>query len=516
MGFRALSIQDEYRSLLHNVVRDFYIPVLSEAVLYQRAVGFFSSSALISLTEGIRGLLEHHGSIEVIASPNLSEDDLAAIRDGFGRRDKIVSECLLRELNAPSGKFEEARLNLLSNLIASGVLTIKIALLESGEEMGMFHEKLGLMYDGVDDAVAFTGSMNETANAFFTNYESIDVFTSWGTESNRVKAKQEAFSAMWNNTEPGISVLEFPEVSQAIIEKYKVRDGIDLSDLDIEKAQSSLEETPDKDLQNIPRIPDDVTLRGYQVEAIDEWERNRFRGVFDMATGTGKTFTGLAAVCRLAEATDNGLAVIIVCPYQHLVDQWVDDIKYFNIEPIIGYSSSPQRDWETKLNDAIRAQRHGAQYSRFFCFICTNGTFATDRVQRALSKIRKPKLLMVDEAHNFGAEYLRSLLKDTFEFRLALSATIERYGDEEGTSALFSFFGKRCIEYTLEEAIYGRGGEPPCLTPYRYHPVIVYLEDDELKQYRQLSLDIAKAMRASKCGKQSLTEHGKKTRSEAS
>lgn len=229
-----------------------------------------------------------------------------------------------------------------------------------------------------------------------------------------------------------------------------------------------------------------------------------------MATGTGKTFTSLAAICRLSAATNDNFAVIIVCPYQHLVDQWVEDIERFNMQPIIGYSTSPQRDWKRRLSRAILNQKLGVTGSKLFCFVCTSGTFATQHVQDAIAKIRAPKLLVVDEAHNFGAEYLRSLLKDSFEFRLALSATIERYGDSEGTEALFSFFGERCIEYTLEEAIYGRGEEPPCLTPYRYYPVIVYLDPDELENYTLISADIAKAVRVGRNGKRRLTEQGKK------
>ena len=68
------------------------------------------------------------------------------------------------------GRFEEARLNLLSNLIAAGRLEIKIAFLEDDNTIGMFHEKLGLMYDEEDNIIAFSGSMNESANAFTTNY----------------------------------------------------------------------------------------------------------------------------------------------------------------------------------------------------------------------------------------------------------------------------------------------------------------------------------------------------------
>ena len=511
MSFRNLKINSEYRSLIHDVVREFYTPLLSEACLYQRAVGFFSSSALISMTEGIKGLLENNGKIEVVASPRLTDDDLDAIRDGLKRRDDVVVTSLLRDLDSPKGAFEEARLNLLSNLIAAGVMSIKIALLDSVSDIGMFHEKLGLMYDSDGNVIAFSGSMNETANAFYRNYEAFDVFTSWSEDAERVRAKRAAFVSMWQNTEPGISVVEFPQVSEAIIKKYKVREGIDLDDLNVGVPGDSNDAAlvvDDGAPENRPRIPKNITLRGYQNEAIDAWEGNVFRGVYDMATGTGKTFTGLASICRLSERLHDELAVVIVCPYQHLVDQWVEDIVAFNIEPIIGYSSSPQKDWERRLDFAIRDQKYGVSGAEFLCFVCTNGTYSTGRVQRLLDKIKKPKLLVVDEAHNFGAEYLRSLLRPDFNFRLALSATIERYGDDEGTAALFSYFGPRCIQYTLEEAIYGRGDEPPCLTPYRYHPVIVYLESDELQEYAQLSRQIAKAI-VGKSGKKKLSEHGK-------
>lgn len=63
MSFKDLSIKNEYRSFNDNIVKDFYIPVLGEAILYQRAVGFFSSSALVMLANGIEGLIKNGGRI---------------------------------------------------------------------------------------------------------------------------------------------------------------------------------------------------------------------------------------------------------------------------------------------------------------------------------------------------------------------------------------------------------------------------------------------------------------------
>ena len=205
MGFQNIDIKSEYRSRLDNVIKDFYVPVLKQSVLYKRAVGFFSSTALVEMSAGICGLVKNGGKIQLIASPHLSANDIEAINNGLKRRDDVIEEALIRQLSEPIGAEETARLNLLSNLIAAGVLEIKIAFLETDNTVGMFHEKMGLMYDNDQNIIAFSGSMNESFNAFRQNYEAVDVFTSWTSDENRVMAKQAAFNAMWNGVRSTIS-----------------------------------------------------------------------------------------------------------------------------------------------------------------------------------------------------------------------------------------------------------------------------------------------------------------------
>lgn len=508
MGLRDLHIQSEYRTKLGDIAKDFLVPVLSEAVCYDRAVGFFSSSSLAEVAQGIGRIVQRGGNIRLVASPCLSEEDVKAIENGYEHRQQIC-KCLLRSLAETDmlNMADKSRLNMLADLIASGVLDIRIAFAESKMGYGIYHEKVAIVTDASGDRIAFSGSMNESATAMRENYEAIDVFRSWDDPEGRVQVKAGAFEAIWEDREPGICTYDFPDVKDEIVRRYHVGNP-DFSDDMLIQSEKTLPRLRASDCY--PRVPDAYTLRDYQRDAISEWGKHCYRGIYDMATGTGKTVTALASVVELCQWLGNELAVVIVCPYQHLVDQWVEDIELFNIRPIVGYSTSPQKDWERRLDKAIRDQKFGVIGAKFFCFICTNGTYATQRVQVMISKIRKPKLLIIDEAHNFGAEYLRSLLREDFEYRLALSATIERYGDTEGTDMLFSYFGERCIEYTLEEAIYGRGDEPPCLTPYRYYPVVIYLEENELEQYAALSLEIAKAMRVGCDGKKKLTEHGKK------
>lgn len=501
MSFIDLEVKQEYRSLLDNVIKDFYIPVLKQAVLYKRAVGFFSSSALVEMSAGICGLVKNGGKIQLIASPKLSAEDVAAINNGLRRRDDVIEEALIRELAAPTGSQDAARLNLLSNLIASGVLEIKIAFLEEENTVGMFHEKMGLMYDVDNNVIAFSGSMNESFNAFRQNYEAIDVFTSWTNDSQRVLAKQSAFNAMWNDYEPSIRVREFPQVSELIVSRYMIDRSIDL-DLDDHFVPDKRGTNSGRNASTGPNVPPHVKMRPYQIDAINSWAKQNYHGIFDMATGTGKTYTALAAIASLYKATRQNLAVFIVCPYQHLVEQWKEDIVAFGMKPIVCYSASSQKNWKDRLKTAATSFNIGVQ--NHFCVVTTNATFSGSYVQSIVKKMRGNVLLVVDEAHNFGAENLSTTLMDNMKYRLALSATIDRHGDSEGTRKLYDYFGEKCIEYTLKDAI-----DNKMLTPYFYYPVVVSLNEIELEKYLELTSKIRRNVHADKHGKVVLSEYAK-------
>ena len=224
MSLREHRIKSEYRSLIDNVVQDFYIPLLKDAVVYRRAVGFFSSSSLAEISKGIAALAKAGGKIQIVASPYLSEEDIEAIKKGYEDRAVIIENALLAQLSdEPMDYYSMERLNLLATLISEGILDIRIAYTEDTSGVCMYHEKMGIIEDSDGNIIAFSGSMNESATAMSVNYETIDVFRSWGDEyeSDHVLLKQNAFSSIWNNTEPNICVMEFPSVTQAMIDKYK-------------------------------------------------------------------------------------------------------------------------------------------------------------------------------------------------------------------------------------------------------------------------------------------------------
>lgn len=496
MGLKDISIKNEYRSLIDDVVKDFYVPLLGEAVLYQRAVGFFSSSALTMISKGIEGLVQNGGKIQIIASPKLLVSDIEEIRKGYELR-KVIENALIRELEVPNEHIESERLSLIASLVADGVLDIKIAFLTTKNEIAMYHEKMGLITDSDGNTVAFSGSMNESENAFKENYESFDTFCSWTNDFERVFQKQMAFKAIWEDYEPGVETLEFPVAVKKRLYEYNP----DFRKINGTARGDKLEEKNSVEEKGAIYLPDDFKIRDYQRKAIESWESRNFCGIYDMATGTGKTLTALASVEYLFKKNSKRLAIVIVCPYQHLVEQWVEDIVRFGIHPIIGYSASAQRNWRKNLEQAVRSFSLGV--SDTFCFVTTNASFVTKKVQEQVVQLSKDALFIVDEAHNMGAANYRRCLPENFEFRLALSATIDRHNDDMGTAALTSYFGDKCIEYSLKDAI-----ENQMLTRYFYYPILTYLDEDELEEYLALTHQLATAI-TKKGGKVVLSEYAK-------
>ena len=498
MKLSDFDIQREYRNKQKDIVESFYLPLMSASVLYQRAVGYFSSSALSFYTIGINKLIENGGTIEIVASPELSEEDIEAIELGYELRDDVIQRVLIDSLKSPINKYEEERLNLLATYIADNKLEIKIAFVEKGRSLSIYHEKLGILYDACNNAVAFTGSMNESENGFYGNYETVDAYCSWRQEDiARVDDKKKAFKNIWNNKDSGVTTVRYPEIERHIVNKYK-KERIDKS---IDEKEYNIV----FDLEKIKRKQSDEimlsydSLYDYQLKAIDSWKNKNYKGIFDMCTGAGKTYTAIGAIKKLFEEKEGRVAVIIVVPYQHLVEQWVEDLIQFNVKPIIGYSNSKYKDYKKKLREQIFDYNLGVR--NFICFICTNASFKIDKVQYLIERISDNCLLVVDEAHNFGSDELRKMLSEKYKYRLALSATIDRAGDPEGTKALYDFFGGKCIEYSLKQAI-----EDKKLTEYYYHPSVVTLTASEQEDYSKLTNEMRQYIYVDKNGKYVLSD----------
>jgi len=499
LSFRDITLKKTYRTGENDVINEFLVPALNQSIEYDRAVGFFSSSVLVSLSKGISGLVRNNGKINIVVSPKLSKEDIDAINQGYKNKNEIIEHSLIESLKEELNETDKDRLNLMIHLIECGILNIKIAVFNNKDQIGMYHEKIGILVDKEENKIAFTGSYNESYNSYNNNFESIDVFSTLSMDYQRVTEKYEDFRKLWNNDTNELEVKEFPEaVKEELFTQYYQKDKI-LSEEEIIKKENEINK---KYIENKELI--DPELRSYQREAVNKWKSDNYIGIFDMATGTGKTYTAIGASVQLYKDLNKNLAIIIVCPYTHLVEQWAEDLRKFNFNPIVGYGSSENKHWKEQLDDDTLSFKIGTL--KYFCYITTNATFTTSYVQDKLKRIENKNVLFIaDEAHNLGANGIYKKLNNNFKFRIALSATFERYGDEEGTQNLLNYFGNTySIHYGLKKAI-----DNNMLSEYYYYPIIVYLTDDELDEYIDLTRKISKSIITNKFGKKEISEQAK-------
>ena len=109
MNFTELPLQRSYKSCGDNTISDsFLVPALKCTKIYKRSVGFFSSGVLTTIMDGIIALARNKGTIRLIASPMLSEEDINAINSGYEIRDKIINEAFSRDFISEIDKAESS------------------------------------------------------------------------------------------------------------------------------------------------------------------------------------------------------------------------------------------------------------------------------------------------------------------------------------------------------------------------------------------------------------------------
>ncbi|MEO3781755.1 DEAD/DEAH box helicase family protein [Actinocorallia sp. B10E7] len=486
-GLRFCGVKGHYRSDREDVVANFYLPVFDVATRYDRAVGYFTSTSLALLARGLENFTERGGTMRLVASPHLTEEDITDIERGYDLR-AVVERATLREFDSDQPDSILDGLGLLGRLIAEGTLDIKLAFVEQHGKIGIYHEKIGIFYDAASDIIAFTGSSNETYGGLIANFESVEVYCGWvqGDGARAVRLKDD-FQALWDNQTPHLRIEHFPSVArERMVQLGKERPGCHLPGTD--DALAFLPQ-PALGLARLS-LPAGMTVRPYQRQAVEAWLGQQGRGILKMATGTGKTKTALIAATQLANVQrqrEEPLLVVVVAPLIHLVDQWVTEVEAFGVRPVAVYESSSK--WQPVVEDQLHEARMGQR--PVVVLVVTNDSFTGARFQSVLSRNTLPMLIIADEAHHLGSSSRRAALPASAIYRLALSATPERWFDDEGTDALIGYFGPIAFELGLAQAI-----EMGALCRYHYRPRLVELTDRETALYLELTGQIAKRMAA--------------------
>ena len=120
MRLKDLDIKCSYISLgEENIAKSFLVPALKCTKLYRRSVGFFSSSVLGTIIDGVVGLSRNGGKIQLIASPKLNDEDIKAIEVGYKNRAQIIEGAFTRDFMTEINELEDSKLALLISLIST-------------------------------------------------------------------------------------------------------------------------------------------------------------------------------------------------------------------------------------------------------------------------------------------------------------------------------------------------------------------------------------------------------------
>lgn len=478
-------IESLYFSKEHDLDNELFTPVAKKSHAIKCMTGYFTSSVLRELAQSLICFLSNTNTeIQFIASPNLSEQDLVAVKKAVEMEENLVP-LLFPNFDLTESYFKFNTLESLSYLIATKRLTIKIAL----QDEGLFHTKCWL-FETDKGTVAIHGSLNATQSAISSNFEQIAVNKSWENDTSRevVDKIQSTFQKIWDGCYEEIYTISLNKASVnyllKVYERIKKIDAIDQVLMNKLVDYMENEKLSGRTPQYL-KIPSWLNYTSgnfsHQGKAVTAWIENKGRGILAIATGGGKTLTALVAASLIVNKEDT-LLVVITVPTKALLNQWADDVKSFGVEPL----KTQGGQLGQQINNCLRRLRFNN--SKCEVMIVTHEALKSEKLLRLLDKAKKNTSLMLigDEVHNLGSVGFQSAAPDVFKYRLGLSATFERQFDEEGTQFLLDYFGKVVFEFSLAEAI------GVCLVPFDFFVHQVVLDEQEEDDWAELTYKIKK------------------------
>ena len=495
-----------YRPGEFNSPEKFFNDCLENSKEFDLQLGYFSSATISVLADGFATFISNGGRMRLVINHIVSEEDKKAIIKGV--HGGIIDCFDLTNFEALRQTFDEYQqqfFECLAFLIYDKRIDIRI--IKPRNKKGIAHTKSGQFRDA-DSTTSFTGSANFTISGLFNNMEEITIFRSDSIDKmvqKRIASQREEFDAIMNGKKRNIEYLSPHNLVSAVMSNFGDKDIEELLDVEKKLRQVKREKNIRERQQQIdiaceeikdiePRFPFPSGPREYQKQAYENWKVNGQKGLFAMATGTGKTLTSLNCLLNIYKKFHFYKALILV-PTITLVEQWEAECQKFNFKHIIKVSSK-NPNWKSEV-DAIKLKEdfNVADEEPSFIIIATYASFARESIFRELVSFSKKTcrqlLLIADEAHNMGAGRILDRLGGVkFLRRIGLSATPKRQFDDTGNHAILDFFGCHdgyTFEYDMQEAI-----DNGFLCRYRYYPHLVRLNDSEMAEYMRISLQLAK------------------------
>lgn len=487
-----------YRPGEYHSPEKFFDDCLHNSNEFDLQLGYFSSAAISVLADGFASFISTGGKMRLVINHIVSENDKDAIKRGVhGSIIDCVDLTDFEKLRDTFDEYQKLFFDCLAYLIQEKRIDIRIIKPHGGK--GIAHTKSGQFRDG-DSVTSFTGSANFTLSGLFNNLEEIKIDRSDSVDimvQNRIKNQRIEFDSIMNHQKKNVDYLSPEQLISAISSEYGDKDIEEL--LDVEAKLRIIKQRKRKDvamaaddLREIePEFPYPSGPREYQKQAFNKWKNNKQKGLFAMATGTGKTITSLNCLLEIYKRKGYYKALILV-PTITLVNQWEKECRKFHFENIIKvYSKNPL--WREEVDRIQFNDKYNISNKEYsFIIISTYASYSSKRVFDLLNGFDKSKLLVIaDECHNMGSSSLvKKLAEIPYLRRIGLSATPERQFDDYGNKMLRRFFNSEehyTYEYSMEEAI-----NNGVLCRYLYYPHVITLNSIEMDEYIEISERISK------------------------
>jgi superfamily II DNA or RNA helicase len=503
------SIDRDYKTGSEEDPMQFYLEGLTNSIEFSLLLGYFSSSAISLLSVGFASFISRGGKMRMVINHVLSEKDKEVIYRVEEGPDKIkvfdLSDVV--SLGKTLDEYGTHFFECLAYLIRERRIEIKIIKPKNGK--GIAHYKSGVFNDGVD-SVGYQASCNFTYYGLSENIEQLEAFLSWenGRSNKMIKKQIRTIDDYFSESDEDVEYLTSKDIEVVLKDRFGKVDIDELlvrEDELLRKKQSliqnntRLKNTINKicseieTIRRMPRFPYSEGPREYQVDAYNNWVQNNYKGIFAMATGTGKTITALNCVLsEFNKKPKNTYHVLILVPTITLVEQWGREVSSFNFQEI--YKVSSKVNWQNEVVTLISTAK---RIPVSFVIISTYASFVKDKFQSLIKDLPEDTLFIADEGHNLASPTVSSsLINFKLERRIGLSATPKRKYDFEGTAAMELFFNDKepyTYSFSMEKAI-----KEGVLCEYYYYPHIVKLTSIEMTEYVEISNQIAKLYRLGK------------------
>ena len=181
-----------------------------------------------------------------------------------------------------------------------------------------------------------------------------------------------------------------------------------------------------------------MTRTERQIEVLKKWRANNFRGIFQAATGFGKTYTAIMAIQGMVTKADIKSCLVVV--------------------PTITLKAQ----WETEL------AKHKIKFAEVLV------------INTAIKQPRDYDMLVLDECHRYAADSFKRIFEVAdCDYVMGLTATLER---EDGLHDIILDYLQLIDEVTVDECL-----DNGWISPYTVYNVAVPLPDDEQIAYKKVN-----------------------------